>query len=169
MRTLNDRTLVIGIGGSAGTVERLQTLLETVGDASPLAIVVLQTGSTDSQESLIDLIRSVTPLPVVEIDHSTPLESGVVYISPPQCQLSIDKGIISIEKAESWASEERFRATFENAAVGIAHVRLDGSWERVNDRLCEIVGYSRSEFRTPMTAVLGSIRDACGFEPAAGF
>jgi PAS domain S-box-containing protein len=42
-------------------------------------------------------------------------------------------------------SEERFRATFENAAVGIAHVGLDGRWLRVNERLCKIVGYSREE------------------------
>ena len=40
-------------------------------------------------------------------------------------------------------SEERFRGTFDNAAVGIAHVGLDGSWLRVNDRLCAITGYSR--------------------------
>ena len=42
-------------------------------------------------------------------------------------------------------SEERFRATFEQAAVGMAHVGLDGRWLRVNDRLCESVGYSREE------------------------
>lgn len=42
-------------------------------------------------------------------------------------------------------SEERFRATFEQAAVGIAHVGLDGRWLRVNQRLCDIVGYSREE------------------------
>ena len=42
-------------------------------------------------------------------------------------------------------SEERFRATFFQAAVGIAHVSLDGGWIRVNDRLCEIVGHTREE------------------------
>ena len=42
-------------------------------------------------------------------------------------------------------SEARFRSTFDNAAVGIAHVGLDGSWLLVNNRLCEIVGYSRDE------------------------
>jgi PAS domain S-box-containing protein len=42
-------------------------------------------------------------------------------------------------------SEARLRATFENAAVGIAHVGLDGTWLRVNDRLCEIAGYPREE------------------------
>ncbi len=46
------------------------------------------------------------------------------------------------------ASEAQFRATFENAAVGIAHVGLDGTWLRVNQRLSEIVGYSRDELLT---------------------
>jgi PAS domain S-box-containing protein len=42
-------------------------------------------------------------------------------------------------------SEERFRGTFENAAVGFAHVGLNGEWLRVNHRLCEIVGYTKDE------------------------
>jgi PAS domain S-box-containing protein len=42
-------------------------------------------------------------------------------------------------------NEERFRATFEQAAVGIAHVGFDGRWLRVNQKLCDIVGYSREE------------------------
>lgn len=46
------------------------------------------------------------------------------------------------------ASEERFRATFEQAAVGIAHVAPDGSWLRVNQKLCDIVGYTREELAT---------------------
>ena len=42
-------------------------------------------------------------------------------------------------------TEGRFRAIFENAAVGISEVALDGRWLHVNDRLCEIVGYPREE------------------------
>ena len=43
------------------------------------------------------------------------------------------------------ASEARFRATFEQAAVGIAHVDLDGRWLTVNQRLCEILDYPCNE------------------------
>lgn len=43
-------------------------------------------------------------------------------------------------------SEERFRGTFENAAVGIAHVGMHGEWLRVNLRLCDIFGYTYQEF-----------------------
>lgn len=42
-------------------------------------------------------------------------------------------------------SEVRFRVTFEQAAVGIAHVAPDGRWLRVNQKLCDITGYSREE------------------------
>ena len=42
-------------------------------------------------------------------------------------------------------SEERYRATFENAAVGIAHVGLDGRWLRFNDAVCAITGYARED------------------------
>jgi PAS domain S-box-containing protein len=45
-------------------------------------------------------------------------------------------------------TQERFQATFEQAAVGIAHVGLDGRWLRVNQKLCEIVGYSHAELLT---------------------
>jgi PAS domain S-box-containing protein len=41
--------------------------------------------------------------------------------------------------------EERFRATFEQATVGMAHVSLDGRILMANDRLCEMIGYSRPE------------------------
>ena len=42
-------------------------------------------------------------------------------------------------------SEERFRATFFQAAVGITQANLAGKLQLVNDRICEILGYSREE------------------------
>src|ERR1700729_730069 len=42
-------------------------------------------------------------------------------------------------------SEERFRGTFENAAVGIAHCDFQGHYLHVNETYCNIVGYSREE------------------------
>jgi PAS domain S-box-containing protein len=41
--------------------------------------------------------------------------------------------------------EELFRATFEQAAVGMAHSTLDGKWLRLNDRFCSLLGYDRAE------------------------
>jgi PAS domain S-box-containing protein len=48
-------------------------------------------------------------------------------------------------------SERLLRATFEQAAVGMAHVGLDGTWLNVNQRLCEILGYERDELINRMS------------------
>ena len=42
-------------------------------------------------------------------------------------------------------NEERLRAAFEQAAVGMAHVGLDGRCLRVNQKLCGILGYGHDE------------------------
>ena len=42
-------------------------------------------------------------------------------------------------------SESRFRAIFEQAAVGMADSSLDARFIRLNQRFCEIMGYSREE------------------------
>ena len=43
------------------------------------------------------------------------------------------------------ASEERYRATFEQAAVGIGHTSLEGELRVVNQTFCAMTGYSRAE------------------------
>jgi diguanylate cyclase (GGDEF)-like protein/PAS domain S-box-containing protein len=40
-------------------------------------------------------------------------------------------------------SEARFRATFEQAAIGIAHISLDGRYVAVNQKFCEMLGRTR--------------------------
>ncbi len=50
-------------------------------------------------------------------------------------------------------SERRFKATFDNAAIGMAQVGPDGSWLNVNERLCQIVGYTSDEL------LLGAFQD----------
>ncbi len=42
-------------------------------------------------------------------------------------------------------SEERYKAIYNQAYIGIAQVNLDGKYLQVNDRLCDIMGYSKEE------------------------
>src|SRR5580698_10242062 len=44
--------------------------------------------------------------------------------------------------------EASFQAIFDHAALGIAQIGLDKSWMRVNNRFCEMLGYSEAELRT---------------------
>ncbi|NJL46625.1 MAG: PAS domain S-box protein [Leptolyngbyaceae cyanobacterium SM2_5_2] len=43
------------------------------------------------------------------------------------------------------ASETRFRAVFEQAAVGMARLSPEGHWIQVNQKLCEMLGYAPTD------------------------
>ena len=58
-------------------------------------------------------------------------------------------GSAHLEESEGHESaNRRFVATFEQAAVGMAHVGPDGSFLRVNARFCQIAGYTNDELLT---------------------
>jgi PAS domain S-box-containing protein len=61
--------------------------------------------------------------------------------------LSVSRDITDRKQTEIalQIGEELFRNTFEYISVGLAHVALDGTWIRVNQKLCEILGYSSAE------------------------
>ena len=95
----------------------------------------------------------------VTFDYAHPDASGVIWLSvtvapllapgggPGNLYGYVARDVTDRRQAEIalGESEARFRATFEQAAVGIAHVGLDGRWIRVNQRLCEILGYTQEE------------------------
>ena len=93
-----------------------------------------------------------TGAPARRLDHAAPLgrwfDVYAARVGGPGRRVALLFTDVTDQKESEAAlreSEERFRTTFENAAVGIAHVGLDGSWLRVNRRLSEIVGYTKGE------------------------
>jgi diguanylate cyclase (GGDEF)-like protein/PAS domain S-box-containing protein len=58
--------------------------------------------------------------------------------------------VVAVQRQERAAfklatSEARFRATFEQAAIGICHTSLERRYIAVNRTFCEMLGYSRQE------------------------
>jgi len=90
-----------------------------------------------SKSGIIDLDILITPL----------YQSGTNSISNYLVQV---QDITERNQAEFALkeSEEKFRMTFEQAAVGIAHVAPDGRFLRVNQKWCNIVGYTPEEMIT---------------------
>jgi len=64
-----------------------------------------------------------------------------------QANQELQKEIAERAQAEQWLleSEERFRSYFELGLVGMAIVSPEKEWMEVNQRLCEILGYSEAE------------------------
>ncbi len=65
----------------------------------------------------------------------------------PLAILEISNDISDRKRSEIALAEsaQRFRDTFEQAAVGMAQASFDGKLLLVNQKLCEILGYSRQE------------------------
>jgi PAS domain S-box-containing protein len=57
------------------------------------------------------------------------------------------KSVLRLRQAETRLreSEQQFRATFEQAGVGLGHLTLDGEWRCANRRLCQIFGFTQEE------------------------
>ncbi len=108
--------------------------------------------SRENLELFVRVIRSKQSESQPELDYSDEFapESFYSYKAfplPEQCVGVALENITECQLSQRLLqeSEERFRATFEQAAVGIAHVDLDGRWLRANQKLCDILGYTREE------------------------
>ena len=49
------------------------------------------------------------------------------------------------QEAKLRTSEETFRLTMQESPIGIALVSLEGHWMKVNEALCELIGYTQQE------------------------
>jgi PAS domain S-box-containing protein/putative nucleotidyltransferase with HDIG domain len=73
--------------------------------------------------------------------------SAPVIVNGEAALLYIVRDISERKRAEQEKArvERLFRATFDHADVGIAHVGTDGTWLRVNQRVCDMLGYTADE------------------------
>ncbi|MDO9054449.1 MAG: PAS domain S-box protein [Gallionella sp.] len=78
----------------------------------------------------------------VEVSVTGVLSGGITVIYASARDITDRK---KIEQHRLQESDLRFRGTLEQAAVGIAHASLDGGFAQINQKFCDIVGYSREE------------------------
>ncbi|WP_255428144.1 chemotaxis protein CheB [Ramlibacter cellulosilyticus] len=74
---------VVGLGGSAGSIDALQVFFSTMPAGSGLAFVVVIHLSPDHESALTDVIQRATRMRVVKVDHVLEVEPDTVYVIPP--------------------------------------------------------------------------------------
>lgn len=80
--------------------------------------------------------------------HEIYIEVSVAHMDESQRLFAFCRDITvrkQLEEVKLRESEERFRGTLEQAAVGIVHTTMDGHFQQVNRKFCEMLGYSREE------------------------
>ena len=87
------------------------------------------------------LVPALRSLPVHGVLTAAPDFHAQALIRPfPRAKVALEQALRE--------SEERFRRTFEATAVGMGHVAENGRWLRVNQKLCEMVGYDKEEIQS---------------------
>jgi two-component system, chemotaxis family, CheB/CheR fusion protein len=83
---------IVGIGCSAGGLEALEKFLTHVPADSGMAIVIVQHLAPDHGSALPQLLQRLTPMTVVEVADGMAVQSGHVYVIPPNHDLSLFHG-----------------------------------------------------------------------------
>lgn len=90
-------------------------------------------------------LRQRVEVPLARFAASLPCGADDARGSSAFAELCVFEGAFEEMARELVKNEQLFRSSFEQAAVGMAHVSPDGEWLLVNDRLCELTGCSRQE------------------------
>jgi len=81
--------------------------------------------------------------------YAVAVMAAILVLGGAVCVVAIASGLAqrrNMQAADALqAAESRFRATFEQAAVGIAHLSPEGNILRVNQKACEMLGYARAD------------------------
>lgn len=89
---MNGTTRIVGLGASAGGLEALEQFFTNVPAGSGLAYVVVQHLDPTHKAMLVELLQRATVMPVREATESMPVEPDVVFVIPPNCELSVVRG-----------------------------------------------------------------------------
>lgn len=81
---------IVVIGASAGGVDSLSVLVSTLPHDFPAPVVVAQHLSPSRASALGDILARRGPLPVRTITDAEVLEPGVIYVVPPNRDVTID-------------------------------------------------------------------------------
>ncbi len=91
-----DTTQIVGLGASAGGLEALEQFLANVPAGSGLAYIVVQHLDPTHKAMLVELLQRATVMPVRGATESLRVEPDVVYVIPPNSELTVVRGLLHL-------------------------------------------------------------------------
>src|SRR3984885_16239588 len=83
---------VIGLGGSAGSIEALKMFFSYMPEDSGLAFVVVLHLSPEYESCLRGVLQKWTSMPVIQVSEPIKVEANSVYVIPPRKHLLMADG-----------------------------------------------------------------------------
>ena len=92
---------VVGIGGSAGSLDVFKEFLRRTPPDTGLAFVAIQHLAPDHESVLAQLLGRCTEMPVVEAEDRMPIELNHVYVIAPGTELTMVDGELRVQRSPS--------------------------------------------------------------------
>lgn len=89
---------IIVIGGSAGSIDALQTIVSGLPRDLPAAVCVVVHTAPYMPSRLPELLRRSGPLDAAAAVDGAPLERGRIYVAPPDTHLLIEPGRLRLSR-----------------------------------------------------------------------
>jgi two-component system, chemotaxis family, CheB/CheR fusion protein len=123
---------VVGLGGSAGSIEALQAFFSTMPTKSGLAFVVVIHLSPDHESILTDLLQRCTRMKVVKVQGEVVIAADTVYVIPPGRMLQSSEGQLRLapldqNRVKHIVVDVFFRTLADSHGAHAAAVVLSGS------------------------------------------
>ena len=140
--------LIVGIGGSAGSLSPLRELLAAFPADCGLALVVVSHQAPTGHSMLPEILAKYTRMPVCEISEDTRVEPNHVYVEPRGQDLAIREGRLRLEPV---------------GLRGVPHLPIDRFFRALaGDQGSHAAGIVLSGTGTDGTLGLAAIRAASG-------
>ena len=138
---------IVGIGASAGGLEAFTELLKHLPLDSGMGFVLVQHLDPQHESVLTQLLKRVTSMPVHEVTNNLRVEANNVYVIPPNTNLGISEGSLTLKPRprgrsphhpidaffESLAQDRRERAigvilsgTATDGTLGLEAIKAEG-------------------------------------------
>ena len=141
---------LIVIGTSQGGLHALSTIVASFPKDFRLPVAVVQHRSKDSDDSMATFLRECGPLPVREVEDKEAIQSGWIYIAPPDYHLLVDGNAFALSTEAPVAySRPSIDVLFESAAesygrrlVGVVLTGANADGTHGLARIKEFGGYA---------------------------
>jgi hypothetical protein len=115
---------LLAIGGSAGSLQVILTVLGAIGDGFPMPVLVVLHRNAGFESTLEDLFSARTGLSIKEVEEKDPLLDGSVYLCPADYH-------VLLEADRSFSLDYSERGEFQPAQYR-CHIPVGGGrlWPR---------------------------------------
>jgi two-component system chemotaxis response regulator CheB len=143
-----DKRNIVVIGSSAGGVNALKQLTSSLPRDLDASIFIVQHLAADSPSMLPQILSHAGPLPSVHAQDGQQIQTGMIYVAPPDHHLIIDDGHLQVKKGPK---ENSFRPSID------ALMRSAAYWYG-----SRVVGIVLTGYRNDGTSGLWSIKQFGG-------